>query len=161
MATFSEVIKPAVDQATSWGLAGFGKSGKWELSIDEATVGPDQWRLQIEGPTASLNLPIPSPDVIGDAIHVLSHTASQSSQTPVGFPPASVVVETGKENAISLFQDDEHVDRFFLVIQSSSGLSIRLAILEPDLACLIDALLQVQAELSETPSRLEMPPRRD
>lgn len=147
MTAFSELTKPAFEQAVSWGAAAFGKSGTWEISVDETTDGPHQWRIQIECPVLSLYFPIPSPEVIGDAIQVLSQADKQHSSSNGRIEPASVSIHNGKENAISLLQDDEFPDRFFLHIHMNHETIIRCTVAQTDVACLIDALRQVQGEL--------------
>lgn len=144
MTPFKELTKPASEQTVSWGLAAFAKSGAWEISLDETTSGPEQWRLQIEGPAVSINVPIPTPDVVGDALHVLSAEAPGGRNVE----PAVVSIDEGDAITISLRADDEFRDRFFLVLHSSRGLAVHLTVTQPDLACLIDGLRQIQAELN-------------
>ena len=43
-----------------WGLAGFGKAGAWEVSLDHRP-SPAEWNLAIEGPNVYFNIVIENP----------------------------------------------------------------------------------------------------
>jgi hypothetical protein len=127
------------------GLLANGSARSWEVSIDETIMGPNRWFAQIEGPLAYLYCEIPSLEIIGKTVQFLTapQTAAWSQTT------GTLTIGAQGRTSISLVRDDEHPDRFFLVVGSKASPTLRLAIAGTDLAAIVEALRQVEADLKD------------
>ena len=125
------------------GLLANGSSRSWEVSVDESLAGSDRWFVQIEGPFVYLYFEIPSLAVIGKTLKFLSARPAVRSQ-------AKDTLEIGMKGSapVTLMRDDEHSDRFFLVMGCETTSMVRLSITAADLPGISEALEQVEADLS-------------
>jgi hypothetical protein len=122
----------------SFGLLACGSSGPWQIDIDEAISGADRWWAQIEGPPVSFYFELPSLDIVGKMARFLKSKNSDS-----------FVIGRDKSTPISLVQDDEFDDRFFLLIGPTDNVMVRFVIAGEDVVRISEALQQVQEDLDE------------
>ena len=128
------------------GLLANGSCGRWTIDVDEATSGPDQWFMQIEGPSVYFDFQLPSPRIIERIHHFLR------PQQPSGGGSQSegeLAIGTGKSAPVRLLRDDEFDDRFFLVVGLSDGPVVRYTLAGDDVKCISAALEQVLEDLPE------------
>lgn len=127
------------------GLLAIGSSHSWEVSIDETTTGSDRWFVQIEGPSFCFKFEIPSLEVVHKAIQFLTTRSaaawSQSRDT--------LLIGIQGQTPVALRRDDEHSDRFFLVVGCETSPMVMATIAGTNLAAIMEALQQVEAELKD------------
>jgi hypothetical protein len=116
------------------GLLANGSAGSWDIAVDETTSGPLRWFAQIDGPSVSLYLELPSPGIVGEVLGFLRPTESANG------PPAhpfegdnDLVIGKDKRLPVALVKDDEYRDRYFLVIGRMPNPVVRLTLTGPDL----------------------------
>ncbi len=120
------------------GLAGLGKSGCWEVSVDE---GPRNWSMQIEGRTAFLSFEIKSPAIVSELLDFLVPAGDSS-------PPSEITLNSNHDETISLARDDEFADRCFLIVETNRKLVMRLTLAGADLSAFVDALRQANEDIA-------------
>jgi hypothetical protein len=127
------------------GLTAYGRSGPWEIAIDESIAGPDRWFAQIEGPSVYVYFEIPSPDLINETMQFLD-----CGRADVGHGPRAATLTLGASRSmpVNLVRDDEFSDRCFLVIEGQDGLHVRFTFAGEDLTHLIESLRQAKEDLS-------------
>lgn len=134
------------------GLIGIGTCGNWEVQIDETVAGLQKWYFQIEGPTVSFNIEIPSltslPSIAAElskpkqdppviTAHILEqHTSSIPLGTLGGLP-------------VLLLRDDEYSDRCTLLIDGNRGGTVRILIAGDDLQQFVSALSEAIDDLED------------
>jgi hypothetical protein len=127
-------------------LLAIGRSGPWEVAIDQTTLGPERWFAQIEGPSLYLYFEIPSLDVVDKAIAFLR--TSQEQRPPATLENGHLSLGTPK-NPVSLVRDDECLGRCFLTIGDRAIALVQFTVSGTALTQLIAALLQAQEDLHE------------
>ena len=121
-----------------------GNSGSWSVSIDETIAGPQQWFLQIEGPTIDLYCLFPSIALIDRLSNCLNGWIHRSETQPDS-------VELGTIDGVPfvLVRDNEYTDRVFIRTSGSSATGVRLTIAGSDARDLATAFSQAALELQE------------
>lgn len=124
------------------GLLSFGKSGRWEVAIDEPLAEPARYFLQIDGPTAYAHFEIESPRSVDGILKILQCAASRASslEQPRLGPSPNVVVE--------LRRDTEFEDRCFLCL-THAQVSVHLTIAGDDFRELVSALRDCRSALGD------------
>lgn len=140
MSTTKDV--PMVREGVSTLLAGTGSHGGWTIDIDETASGEQKWFAQIQGPSIDLTIPIESPLVVKNLIGFL--TCSTSVESSCEF----AIGKSGEES-VSVLRDDEFSDRYFLLVETRSGLVMRCCLSGTVLNSLVTALKQAQNDLDE------------
>jgi hypothetical protein len=134
-------MKPSEDNL-SLGLVAVGSAGGWEVDLDEATLGDARWfMLQIEGPTVYMNFEVESPGIIERIVEFVNerHIAGSKSN--------ELMIGKSKGQSVTLMRDDEFTDRFFLVVQTDTELTVRVTIGGNDLNQLENALRQAKEDV--------------
>jgi hypothetical protein len=133
------------------GLLANGSSGDWEVAIDEATSGAERWYAQIEGPTISFYFEIPSLDIVSEIQHFLERGAAETKCSPKNSDErnGSLTIGKDKKTPITLFQDDEYADRYFLVVGPLDCPMVRFTLVGRDVREIAEALRQVQEDLED------------
>lgn len=94
----------------SWGAAAVGSSGEVTVELDEATSGPERWRLTVTTSRWHLRFEVATPLAMEQLLEFIrAHNGGTAFATlPLGtFLGAPVVLR----------KDDEYPDRFFLVLE--------------------------------------------
>lgn len=121
------------------GLLACGSAGAWDITIDEAIAGREQWFARIEGPSVYLQFEIAAPTQIARALRFLDKPATSRST------PLHLGSSDGRD--VTLFWDDEYTDRCFLVIGDLAQPIARLVLNGQELAKIKMALRQVRDDL--------------
>ncbi|HWG42319.1 MAG TPA: hypothetical protein VN688_05985 [Gemmataceae bacterium] len=135
----------------NFGLLANGSSGEWDVAIDEATSGVERWYAQIEGPTVYFYFEIPSLDIVGELLRFLERglVAAKRSLNGSDERNGSLMIGKVKKTPITLFKDDEYLDRFFLVVGPTDSPMVRFVLAGKDAAEITEALRQVEEDLEE------------
>jgi len=137
------------DDDEGLGLTALGSAGGWEFAIDETTSGAQRWFAQIEGPAVYLSFEIESPQVIDKVLEFLTEQRKAGSGAHGTSSPRNWELAIGKSEAepVTLVQDDEFPDRYFLVAQTDRKLVVRVTLGGGDLRMLESALRQAKEDL--------------
>jgi hypothetical protein len=134
----------------SFGLMAMGRSGRWDVDVDETTEGPQRWFMQIEGPSVYLSFEIPSPEIIPSALDFLQGSSSTSgAQEGPAADSGSFVLGKGGNTPVTVLKCDECEDHFFLMMKPITSVVVRVTIAGTDLKELQEALRQVVEDLEE------------
>ena len=132
-----------------WGLLAMGRSGNWQIDLDEALDGPEL-SIQIEDSRTHLAFRPDSLLVIPAMRQFLqSHLDAELAGESVGWSEASEL-RLGQFGTapVSLRWDNEGGRRCFLVI-AHAGAALFITLQEEDIRSLCEALSQVIEELPE------------
>ena len=144
---------PLAAQKNSAGLLAIGSSGSWEIAIDRTLSGLDRWFAQIEGPSVYLRFEIPALLVIEQAERFFAHGKVgkhiNGKKASSAAARSGLALGTSKTTSVSLLQDDEFNDRFFLVVEQNGGLLARFAIHGSDVDHLVEALRQLKEDVAD------------
>lgn len=140
--------RQAAKRTGTTGLLASGSSGAWELAIDESVADKPEWYAQIEGPAIDVYFAIHSPEAMVDALRFLRRLPAGEDQKA-----ASLRIGTFGRAGVTLYRDDEFVDRCFLVIGADGKSCLRLTLAGEDLESFVEALRQVDADLGTQPTR--------
>jgi hypothetical protein len=133
------------------GLLANGSSGQWEVSIDEATTGKDQWFAQVEGPAISFSFEIPSVDILEEMLRFFKSQPKtvQFSHIHENKRKNFLLINKDKKTPINLVKDDEYPDRYFLVIGKKDNPIVRFVLSSKDIEEIAEALRQVEEDLKD------------
>lgn len=132
------------------GLMANGSSGGWEVSVDEATKGPERWFIQLEGPSAYFSFEIPSSETIATALKFLGGGSSPKGAHGRFSPEnGSLVLGKYQQTSVILVRDDEYEDRYFLMIGQDTDVVVRYTIAGQDLKDIREALRQASEDIEE------------
>jgi hypothetical protein len=94
----------------SWGAAAIGSSGDVTVELDEATSGPERWRLTVTTPNWHLRFEVAAPLALEQLLEFIrAHNGRTAFATlPLG---------TFHGAPVAMRKDDEYPDRFFLVLE--------------------------------------------
>lgn len=134
-----------------FGLMANGSSGSWEIAIDEATSGADQWFAQLEGPSVSFYFEIPSVAIVAKMLQFLEARPAVGEPTVIGSDKQNGILTIGKakRTPVYLIKDDEYPDRFFIVVGRMDSPIVRFVLAGADVINIADALRQVKDDLEE------------
>ena len=148
MAAIKQITGKPRAGTTGLGLAAFGASGQWEVSLDESTSAPARWFLQIEGPNVSIRIGLRSLDAFNKALTFLSgRLLLRKNGSAV--KEASVSLGRDDKNPVTLVGDDELPDRCFLVIGPRDDPTVHLTLAGTDLVNVAEALRIARGDLDE------------
>jgi hypothetical protein len=71
----------AMKKPAELGLLAMGAAGNWEVAVHQTIAGPEKLSIQIEGPSVSFLLPIPSPDLVENAIRFFSQARPETGRS--------------------------------------------------------------------------------
>jgi hypothetical protein len=136
------------------GLMANGSSGGWEVSVDEATKGPERWFVQLEGQSVYFAFEIPSPEMIATALEFLEgHSSPKGTHSQFSAENGSLILGKHRQIPVILVHDDEYKDRFFLIIGQEADVVVRFTIAGEDLTEIKEALRQATEDLEEQGER--------
>jgi hypothetical protein len=133
------------------GLLALGTSGPWEVAIDETLSGPVRYFAQIEGPSVALYLPLKplkANKAVDQALDFLAHSRSSAAKAS-DKNGATLTLAKNADTQVSLTRDDASDDRYFLVIESKSGLRIQITVADDDLTGIVEALRDAKDDLED------------
>jgi hypothetical protein len=148
MATTRGTRTTSQSKRASFGLLASGTSGPWEVAIDETTSGATRWYVQVEGPSVTFYFEVHSLDIVDKMLQFLEPRREMS---PNGSKEKNCSLGIGKDKKapITLVNDDEYGDRFFIVVGPTENPTVRFAVAGTDATQIIDALRQVKEDLSD------------
>lgn len=126
----------------SWGAAAIGSSGEVAVELDEATSGPERWRLAVTTPNWHLRFEFAGPQAME---HCLKFIRAHNGRTAF----ATLPLGTFHGAPVVLRKDDEYPDHFFLVLEGEQTALFTLA--GDELNDLMTALQQAEAEIRSLP----------
>ena len=93
-----------------WGLMACGRSGETSIDIDESISGPEIYELEISISRWSLRFRIDDPSIVNDFLAFFENKKDR-------------ILQLGQfnDNEVQILRDDEFSDRFFIVIDGSTG----------------------------------------
>lgn len=127
---------------TDYGMIALGRSGDWELAVDELLGERQKWCLQIESPVVSLQCGIPSLDIFVQLKQLLAKFVQHENGEH-----NSVEVADCFERPVIIHRDNEYEDRCFITIGNSVDARLELTLAGNDFNEFRDALSQVVEEL--------------
>ena len=125
-----------------YGMAAFGRSGDWELAVDELLGERQKWCLQIESPVVSFQCGISSLDVFAQLKRLLA-----SSDVSEYGEHTSVEIGVYYDRAVIIHRDNELSDRCFITIGDSAEARFEVTLAGKDFNDFQEALSQVVGEL--------------
>ncbi|TWT64194.1 hypothetical protein [Rubinisphaera italica] len=129
---------------TEYGMAAFGRSGDWELAVDEILGERQHWCLQIESPFVSLQCGIPCLDVFAELKHLLAKSDSNAYDEN-----NSVEVGLYYDRPVIVHRDNEFADRCFIIIGDSAEARFEVTLAGKNFNEFREALSQVVEELDQ------------
>src|SRR5262245_41009457 len=144
-------MKDAENQSEEgWGLLAFGKSQRWEVSIDESHRG-GEWSMEIEGPQTYFSFQLRSLDVLSEALALLRSEMDSKPSPHSNMERGGDELTLGSfaDAAVTLRRDNEDFPRCFIAVAPSprAGSSLVLSLYAEDIAMLCECLQQVLAEV--------------
>jgi hypothetical protein len=138
---------PKKTQSTA--LLAFGSASGWNVSIDEALAGHEQWTLEIDSARIYLRFTIDRLAIIEEAIAFLESgltATTAQAQASLG------EIKLGKWGAASihLIWDSEGFPRCVLLVGPHRDSVMRFVLLESEIQALLEGLKQVAADLKDT-----------
>lgn len=136
--------------ADHFGLAAFGRAGRWEVSILESLDRDDQWFAELEGDSVYLVFRLGSLAIVPEVRQVLRTMVTTQRSTngrDASNTPASIEVGMLFDAPVQFICDWEESPRCFLIADSAAGTTLRVTLAGDDLVSLADALDQVVKEL--------------
>lgn len=103
-------IMEKMKKEIQWGLMACGRVGDTSIDIDESISGPEIYEIEISKSRWSLRFRIDAPGIANELLTFLENTKDS-------------ILQLGQfnDNEVQIFRDDEFSDRFFIVIDGSSG----------------------------------------
>lgn len=139
--------------ADHFGLAAYGRAGRWEASILDSLDRDDEWLAELESDNVYLVIRLSGLAVILEFLQFVrlvltSERSSNGSERVVA--PLSIELGTLGDAPVRVDSDREGGPRCFLIAASGTGTALRLTLVRDDLEMLADALEQVVRELPAT-----------
>ena len=128
-----------------FGLIAFGRSGNWELSINELNGESDEWCLEIESALVSLQCGIPDLNVVRDVERLLK-SCDLEEREQIG--SLQLGLYYGRPVRVTL--DTKFSDRCFITIGDSIEGRFEVTLTGEDLSHFRKALSQVVSELERS-----------
>jgi hypothetical protein len=130
------------------GLLALGTSGPWAVAIDETLSGPPRYFAQIEGPAFYLYFELARVKVIDEALDFLSVHLRDARKKPCD-KNGALSLAKNTDPQISFTRDDEFDDRYFLVIETKSGLHVQVTMADDDLNHIVKALRGAKDDIGD------------
>lgn len=125
-----------------YGLVAFGRSGDWELTVDEVLGGRQYWCLQIESPLVCIQCGVESLTALAGLQRLLETSGNESSA-----PVDSIKIGLYYEHPVLVRLDNEFSDRCFIIIGDSGEARFEVILAGKDFIDFRDAVSQVVDEL--------------
>jgi hypothetical protein len=125
-----------------YGMAAFGRSGDWEMAVDELLGERQGWCLQIESPVVSLQCGIPRLDVFAELKQLLAKSGSNASDEI-----NSVEVGVYYDRPVIVHRDSEFADRCFITIGDSAVARFEITLAGKNFNDFRETLSQIVKEL--------------
>ena len=125
-----------------YGMAAYGRSGDWELAVDELLGERQRWCLQIDSPVVSLQCGIPSLDVIAKLKQLLAKSGSNANGGN-----DSIKAGNYYDRPVIIHRDSEFADRCFITIGDSAEARFEVTLAGKNFNDFREALSQVAEEL--------------
>jgi hypothetical protein len=139
--------------AVRYGLAAYGRAGRWEVSILESIDRDDDWLGELESDNVYLVIRLTGVAVIPEVLtllkSVLMKEGSANGVEQLGGPESMTIGSLG-DVPVELTSDCENSPRCVLIAASGTGMALRVTLFRADLEMLVEALGQVVAELPAT-----------
>lgn len=131
----------------AYGLLASGSSRCWDVSIDESLTHENEWIAEIEGPNFYITFQVGDLRVMSNVKEFLAQRPIDHPTRPDRFAQPSLVLGKFGQTTVSLFRDNESVDRCFFVVGGKGRSCVRIALLKEDIQMLEDAFSQLQSDL--------------
>jgi hypothetical protein len=123
-----------------FGLAAYGVSGKWEISLHQAIDSPESYSITFNGPEIELSVFISGIKILTEVLSFLERSKGKKHFEEI---------EIGHDSATSvkIIKDDEFSDRYYINLASSENRLI-ITLWDKDIDQIILALTQLIDDLS-------------
>ena len=125
-----------------YGMLALGRSGNWELAIDELIGEANEWVMQLESPVVSLQCGISNLDVFAELKQLLEKSGSNANEENT-----SVEVGVYYDRPVIIHVDSEFADRCFITIGDSAEARFEITLAGTNFNNFREALSQVVEEL--------------
>jgi len=125
-----------------YGMLAFGKSGIWELSVDELIGEADEWVLQVESPVISIQCGLLNLSVLADVNRLFTVCDSQARKLA-----ESIQFGSYYGYPVRATLDTEYTDRCFITIGDSANGRFEVTLAGENYHDFQKALSQIVSEL--------------
>lgn len=136
-----------ITPAKRFGLLANGSTPNWEIAVDESLDEQHEWQMQIVGRHAETAFRLDDLGVVLRAIDYVKRGLESFANDPSQSVEGELTLGTFGDADVMLVWDVEDTLRLGLIANGSEGSRFRITFVEEDVKMLLDALLQVQAEL--------------